>query len=334
MSEEKQFRSKYYFWLPPELWMRVAYFLPRIPDQPRWQAWVRYRTLNRAFKKEIEDYYFKHWIIGSEIQVKRGEPVPPDPPDSYSLYLHECYVFSGFRDPEQRIAVFEGQRLKWTDILGREHLIQIGRMLEQFDEPGYHPYITFKIEKGVTDLLPIDLRFGSTITSSYFTFDWRTYLSILLDERRRLDEYEAVTGVWCSQILSQLLFQCSPGQYKSQLRLAVELRIKLEDSEISHTEAMLQLVQAAGTDLVSHDGRLLAIRRRRRFRLGVKTGKLRLRPPLHSYHIAYHYDESGVRCTMNVLERRFTQLDEEHVAETLLDCSITSDNEYNVQIEW
>lgn len=161
--------------------MRVAYFLPRIPDQPRWQAWVRYRTLNRAFKKEIEDYYFKHWIIGSEIQVKRGEPVPPDPPDSYSLYLHECYVFSGFRDPEQRIAVFEGQRLEWTDILGREHLIQIGRMLEQFDEPGYHPYITFKIEKGVTDLLPIDLRFGSTITSSYFTFDWRTYLSILLD---------------------------------------------------------------------------------------------------------------------------------------------------------
>ncbi|EAW17001.1 uncharacterized protein NFIA_003570 [Aspergillus fischeri NRRL 181] len=169
-----------------------------MPDQPRWQPWVKYRALNRAFKKEIEDYYFKHWINGSEIRVKREEPFPPDPYDLYSLYLRECYIFSGFRDSEQRIAVFEGQRLKWTDPREREHLIQIERMLEQFDEPGYHPYITFKIEKGVTDLLPIDLRFGNTITNSYFTFDWRTYLSTLLDERRRLDEYEAVTGVWHS----------------------------------------------------------------------------------------------------------------------------------------
>jgi hypothetical protein len=166
-----------------------------MPDQPRWQPWVKYRALNRAFKKEIEDYYFKHWIIGSEIWVKRDEPAPPDPPYLYSPYLHECYIFSGFRDSEQRIAVFEGQRLRWTDPREREHLIQIQKMLNQFDEQGYHPYITFEIEKGVTDLLPIDLRFGNTLTSSYFTFDWRTYLSTLLDELRHLDEYEESTGV-------------------------------------------------------------------------------------------------------------------------------------------
>jgi hypothetical protein len=130
--------------------------------------------------------------------VKRDEPVPPDPPDLYSPYLHECYIFSGFRDSEQRIAVFEGQRLKWTDPREREHLIQIQKMLNQFDEQGYHPYITFEIEKGVTDLLPIDLRFGNTIASSYFTFDWRTYLSTLLDELRYLDKYEESTGVWYS----------------------------------------------------------------------------------------------------------------------------------------
>lgn len=178
--------------------MRVAYFLPRMPDQPRWQPWVKYRALNRAFKKEIEDYYFEHWINGSEIWVKREEPVPPDPPDLYSPYLREYYIFAGFRDSEQRIAVFEGQRLKWTDPRERQHLIQIQKLLNQFDEQGYHPYITFEIEKGVTDLLPIDLRFGNTITSTYFTFDWRTYLTTLLDELRYLDRYKETTGVWYS----------------------------------------------------------------------------------------------------------------------------------------
>ncbi|GFG11180.1 hypothetical protein IFM61392_06780 [Aspergillus lentulus] len=276
--------------------------------------WVKYRALNRAFKKEIEDYYFEHWINGSEIWVKREEPVPPDPPDLYSPYLREYYIFAGFRDSEQRIAVFEGQRLKWTDPRGREHLIQIQKLLNQFDEQGYHPYITFEIEKGVTDLLPIDLRFGNTITSTYFTFDWRTYLSTLLDELRYLDRYKETTG-------------CKP-----QLRLALELRRKIEDFEMSHKEAMLHLVQAAGTELVGRDGRLLAIRRRRRYRLGFKTGKLRRGPRRHSFDLIEPSEHPGP--LMNVLERRFTQLDEEHVAESLLNFAILSDQECDVQIEW
>lgn len=69
-------------------------------------------------------------------------------------------------------------------------------------------------------------------------------------------------------------------------------------------EAMVLLVRTAGTELVRRDGRLLEIRRRRRYRLGVKTGQLRPR--------------SGIIGPIGVLEDRFVQLDEEHVANTLL----------------
>ncbi|GIK05278.1 hypothetical protein Aspvir_009382 [Aspergillus viridinutans] len=286
-----------------------------MPDQPRWQPWVKYRGLNRIFKKEIEDFYFEHWIKRSELWVKCEQELPPDVPGLYDVDLHECYIFSGFRDSEKRIAVFEGQRLKWTDPRDREILILIEKMLNEFDEQGYHPYITFEIEKGVTDLIPIDLRLRHTIRSSYFTFDWRTYLCTLLWELRHVDEYELLSGVWYSYIFLQLLFQCSSGQCKSQPRLAVELRWKTKYGQMKPMEAMLHLVRAAGTELVGRDGRLLEIRRCRRHRLGLKTGKLRPRPLAHD---------------TSVLERRFAQVDEELVSETLLDSAMMSD----VQIEW
>ncbi|KAF7158753.1 hypothetical protein CNMCM5623_003917 [Aspergillus felis] len=331
MSEVKQFRSTYTFWLPPELWMRVAYFLARMPDQPRWQPWVKYRGLNRVFKKEIEDFYFTHWIKRSKLLVRRGDEFPLEiplyfdpelhdlPPEYYPTYLNECYIFSGFRDSEKRIAIFEGQILKWTDPRDRANLIQIEKTLNEFDEQGYNPYIIFEIEKGVTDLLPIDLRLRHTVISSYFTFDWRTYLSTLLDERRRVDEYEE-TGVWYSWILLQLLFQCSPGQSKSQVRLAVELAWKVDGGEMEPMEAMLHLARAAGTELVGRDGRLLETRRRRRYYLGLKTGKLRRR------HRLPH--------PLTVVEHRFAQLDEEHVADTLLSAAMYSEETFSVQIEW
>lgn len=125
--------------------MEVAYFLPRMPDQPRWQPWIKYRGLNRIFKKEIEDYYFEHWINGSKIWVYCEEEDPPDFPESL-LYFHELYTFSGFRDSEKRIAVFEGQLLDWTEPRDRMALIQMEKRLKDFNENGYNPYVTCKIE--------------------------------------------------------------------------------------------------------------------------------------------------------------------------------------------
>jgi hypothetical protein len=303
MTGNSQSRLTYNFWLPPELWMSVAYFLPRIPDQPRWQPWVKYRALNRIFKKEIEDYYFEHWINGSQIWVFCEDMGRADGPTPVFTYFREVYDFSGFRDSEQRIAVFEGQILNWTDPADRLDLLRMEARLKVFNEIGYHPYIAFKIERGVTDLLPVDLRFRHTITRSYFTFDWRTYLYTLLDELRRLDEYEERFRVLYSQILIQLLFQCSPGQCKSQVQLAIELCWKKRRGEVLSLERMLHLMRAAGTELVRRDGRLREIRRRRRYRLGVKTGQLQPRLTLRP---------------TDVIEDRFVQLDEEHVANTLL----------------
>ncbi|RHZ65248.1 hypothetical protein CDV55_105758 [Aspergillus turcosus] len=262
----------------------------------KFAPWVKYRALNRIFKKEIEDYYFEHWINGSQIFLDCEETRPPDFPASTDLYVHEVYKFSGFRDSEKRIAVFEGQYLDWTDPKDLVKLIQMEKELKVFDEIGYNPYITFKIERGVTDLLPMDLRFRHTITRSYFTFDWRTYLSTLLDELRRVAEYEEQSGC------------------KSQVELAGDLKWKTMHGEMEPLEAMLHLVRAAGTQLVGCDGRLLVIRRLRRCRLGVKTGKLRfLEAPF---------------VPMNVLEHRFACLDEEYVANTLLGMAISS------PVEW
>ena len=58
--------------LPNEVWMLVAWFLPRMPNEPRWQPWVKYRSVNKVFKKEIEQYYIKHYLEHMHIQVDCG----------------------------------------------------------------------------------------------------------------------------------------------------------------------------------------------------------------------------------------------------------------------
>ncbi|RHZ55560.1 uncharacterized protein CDV56_106503 [Aspergillus thermomutatus] len=299
MNGNNQSGSTYACWLPNEIWMRIAYFLPRMPDQPRWQPWIKYRGLNRIFKKEIEDYYFMHWIEDSEIWVQCRERDPPDFPES-RLDVREFYSFSSLLDSEKRIAVFKGQHLNRTDPRSRLELIRIEKKLKEFNEKGYHPYIAFLIEDGETNLLPMDLCFQPCVTMSYFTFDWRTYLSTLLDELRLVDEYEERTG------------------YKSQARLAAKLEWKVKTERMTPLEARLELARAAGTELVGRDGRLLEIRRRRRYRLGVRTGQLRPLPPS--------------LVPRNVLEHRFVQLDEEHVSDLLLSMAWNDDGA--VYEEW
>lgn len=66
---------------------------------------------------------------------------------------------------------------------------------------------------------------------------------------------------------------------------------------------MQDLMKAAGTTRVGKDGRLLDLRRRRRYRLGVRSGQLR---------------DVGMG-RLRLEHWRFQRLDEEHVAEKLLD---------------
>lgn len=92
-------------------------------------------------------------------------------------------------------------------------------------------------------------------------------------------------------------------KWTNQVRLAQELDEKFpgEPNEPS-AEAMHELAKAAGTTLVGIDGRLLFVRRHRRYRLGVKSGQLR--------------EWSPGQC--RIVQDRFERLDEEHVAKKLL----------------
>ena len=78
-----------------------------------------------------------------------------------------------------------------------------------------------------------------------------------------------------------------------------------------------KLMRTAGTTRVGKDGRLLDIRRRRRYRLGVRSGQL-ARMGMGQPGIEHH---------------RFQQLDEEHVAQKLLDWQWEADEE-GYGLEW
>lgn len=65
-----------------------------------------HRTLNKIFKEAIEEYYIEHYLEETGIMVdcegcfKYGA-------DRSSYALSESYMFAGFADPEQRIAVIK-----------------------------------------------------------------------------------------------------------------------------------------------------------------------------------------------------------------------------------
>jgi hypothetical protein len=78
-------------------------------NQPRWQAWLMHRTLNKTFKEAIEDYYIEFYLKSMGIMVdcegwlqllELGADW-----DSYSIV--ESYLFNGFAGPEQRMAVIK-----------------------------------------------------------------------------------------------------------------------------------------------------------------------------------------------------------------------------------
>lgn len=92
--------------IPQEIWSRIAYFLPRMSGQPRWQAWVMHRTLNKIFKEAIEEYYIKHYLEETGIRVECEDRFENGADQSFYA-LFESYAFAGFADPEQRIAVIK-----------------------------------------------------------------------------------------------------------------------------------------------------------------------------------------------------------------------------------
>ena len=72
--------------------------------------------------------------------------------------------------------------------------------LSAFEEEGYNPYIVMSIEKGLTDMLPMDLRYPRTTDRRTFRFNWRTYLCSLFCDLETSDRsIELYNGVSVTQ---------------------------------------------------------------------------------------------------------------------------------------
>jgi hypothetical protein len=94
--------------------------------------------------------------------------------------------------------------------------------------------------------------------------------------------------------------ETEPSQRTNLVRHAQKLAA---DGSMPSLQAMIQLAQATGTALVGRDGRLLEIRRNRRYRLGTRSGQIDYRREF----------------APSVAVERFVRLDEELVADCLLD---------------
>ncbi|KAH8693907.1 hypothetical protein BGW36DRAFT_361733 [Talaromyces proteolyticus] len=269
--------------LPNEVWMLIADFLPRMPDEPRWQPWIRYRRVNRMFKTAIEKHYIKHYLERTSLQLDCG---------SSEFQLNEEYSFGRFADePHNRKAVLVSNGIihqKPTSTFSQRQ-DQIDKLRLKFCERGYHPFMVMFVENGVTDMLPMDLEFGSIESTvpersgeydRICVFDWRTYFCTLFDELHRIDRARE-SGV------------------SNQIQLAYELSRRFP----FNTQTRAEVVLAAGTPNVGRDGRLLQIRRRRRTRLGFLSDQIEWR----------HVQPSLV------FKERFAKLDEEYLARKLLE---------------
>ena|SRR5947209_19381811 len=93
--------------LPSEIWSRIAFFVPRMAQQPPWQAWIEYRSLNRTFKNAIEMYYIDHYLKRTTIHVNCGVVYPDESPGlDCKLMLTGSFLFDGFDDTEKRVVIF------------------------------------------------------------------------------------------------------------------------------------------------------------------------------------------------------------------------------------
>jgi hypothetical protein len=65
-----------------------------------------HRTLNKAFKKAVEDYYIEHWLKSTLLNVECRDFMGYD----NNCYHHEPYIFTSFADTENRIAVLQAKK--------------------------------------------------------------------------------------------------------------------------------------------------------------------------------------------------------------------------------
>jgi hypothetical protein len=83
-----------------------------MPEQPSWQAWIEYRSLNKTFKNAIEMYYIEHYLKRTTIHVDCGLFYPDESAElDCKLMLTGSFLFDGFEDTEKRLVIFREKKV-------------------------------------------------------------------------------------------------------------------------------------------------------------------------------------------------------------------------------
>ncbi|OJJ48032.1 hypothetical protein ASPZODRAFT_131679 [Penicilliopsis zonata CBS 506.65] len=264
----------------------VAFYLARL-DQPAWQGW-RLRQLNRTFKNAIESYYQEQYLQKAWLLVDCSDFLS----SRYDV-LREEYHFAGV---DGRMVLLKSDGIDLDRQKEVESFRRIDETVSTFPERGYNPFRLLFVPNGATDMMPMDLLFMKRTPNRYYAFDWRVYFSTLFYELEEIDRRKSEWGE----------------------STQVGLSIRLQQTELTPPEVVHRLTEAAGTLNVGLDGRLRELRRRRRFRLGSRSGQV----PLGSQRVYFA-----------IVQERFCVLDEEYVAGRLFREQVRL-AERGVYLEW
>jgi hypothetical protein len=216
------------------------------------------RGLNRAFKTQIEQFYVDYYLKRTTVHMSCGTASGDI---ELKLLLDGHFTFDGFEDGEGegagngngRVVVMRekyiienfwgpakpgGHSVRWL-MLGWHGMTNATQLqshfstpYESFEKTDYHPKMLVQVRRELTDLLPMDLEGHFAAADYAFRFDWRTYLCTFFNEMRSMDVVHEPTGECDVDLKSQGL--------------------------------------AAGSK--RHDEDVLAARRKRRVRIGMKSG--------------------------------------------------------------
>lgn len=232
-----------------KIWTRIAYFVPRMKHQPYWQAWTEYRTLNKIFKMQIEDYYARHYLKYMSVKIDGGMHYDED----------EGKVELGGRfelaNPKARIATFHDDEVAeefagWYEAAMKTAMHPFPTRMRG---PDYKPKVIVQIRRELTDLFPIDLQYSFAYPNFIIQFDWRMYLCTFFDEQKRIEA-------------------ANSNPYKAHLSYATQLREEIDKGELDMIQAFkMALERVLPSAQRCLENAFVLTRRKRRLRIGMKV---------------------------------------------------------------
>jgi hypothetical protein len=231
------------------IWSRVAFYLPRMKEQPPWEAWTEYRTLNKIFKREIEQFYVQHYLQRMWIQVDGGWGYDKD---VGKLSLVGNYDLKHLDGTEHQLAVFRDDECAEQF---KEIYRTVMTQVMDFEDPGYNPKVMIGVRRELTDLLPLDLQCDFISEPPTMKFNWRTYFCTFFDEQKQIAAADL-----------------DPS--KAYVGFVREIEEKMDQGEVDLKDMMETVMKKVlRSQKARQENSFILVRRKRRQRIGLKLLK-------------------------------------------------------------